>query len=118
MSRTDPRAAQWRRPLIPIWRGPAQRTCLGEDTALFYPADGESLQARDVRAAKAKALCAGCCARGECLEAAMAEEGGKSGRYGIRGGLTPEERTSLLKSRVASARHARRQAEAAAESAA
>lgn len=46
---------------------------------------------------KARALCAGCPVRRECLEDAMDREMGLSGRsrYLVRGGLTPHERGRL-----------------------
>ncbi len=41
--------------------------------------------------AYAKSICAGCVVRAECLDIGMSE------RFGIRGGLTPQERRSLRK---------------------
>lgn len=111
MSLSRRRAAQWRKVTVPIWRAPGTVACRGEDTSLFYRGEGESTGARDSRVEKAKALCHGCQARGECLEAAMAEEKAGGGRYGIRGGLTEAERTSLQVSRSLKARKARDRAE-------
>jgi WhiB family transcriptional regulator, redox-sensing transcriptional regulator len=56
----------------------------------------------------AKAICARCTARSECLEAAMESEGaiGPSGRYGIHGGLTGHERHQLHKQQVKQRRQA------------
>lgn len=92
MSRSDPRAPRWRKPEAPIWRAPATVACRGEDVALFYKGEREDAAAREERTAQAKELCSWCPHRAECLEAAMAEEAGGGGRYGIRGGLTEEER--------------------------
>lgn len=118
MSRAGKRAAQWRRQEVPIWRAPAQVACRGEDTGLFYKTEREGTVARQARVKKAKGLCAGCCARAECLEAAMAEEKPGGGRYGIRGGLTEEERKDLQVSRTMKARSERKRTEKAAEEAA
>jgi WhiB family redox-sensing transcriptional regulator len=118
VSRAGPRAAQWRKQAVPIWRAPGAVACRGEDTGLFYKAEQERPEARQARAEKAKGLCAGCCARTECLEAAMAEEQPGGGRYGIRGGLTEEERKDLQVSRTLRARNERKRTEKAAEEAA
>lgn len=111
MSRTSPRAAQWRKETVPIWRAPAEVACRGESTGLFYKGENESPGTREVRVEKAKGLCTGCCARTECLEAAMAEEKSGGGRYGIRGGLTEEERKNLQVSRTARVSRARQREE-------
>jgi len=100
VSRTAPRAPQWRREPKPIWRAPGRTACLGEDTALFYKGEQERATERAARTEKAKELCRACRFRAECLEAAMEEEHGGGGRYGIRGGLTEEERKGLQASRT------------------
>jgi WhiB family transcriptional regulator, redox-sensing transcriptional regulator len=112
------RVAQWRKQAVPIWRAPAWVACRGEDTSLFYKGESESTVARDARLRKARAICGACPARAECLEAAMAEEKGGGGRYGVRGGYTPEERKALQVSRTLKARSERRRAEKAAGKAA
>lgn len=60
--------------------------------------------------AEAKALCANCKVRPECLESAMAEEVDKDGlplshhsRFLVRGGLTPRGRVDLAAERAAEA---------------
>lgn len=118
MSRTAPRAAQWRKEAKPIWRAPGRTACLGEDTSLFYKGEQERAAARQVRVRKAKGLCQACRFRAECLEAAMEEEKDGGGRYGIRGSLTEEERRQLQVSRTLKARNERKRAERAAEEAA
>lgn len=55
-------------------------------TAIFYPEDGERFAAND-----AKAVCALCPVKGECLDHALAN-GGSEGRYGVWGGMTETER--------------------------
>jgi hypothetical protein len=105
------RVAQWRKPVHPIWRAPGTVACRGEDTGLFYRAEGESPVARESRVEKARGLCQGCCASTECLEAAMAEEKDGGGRHGMRGGLTEHQRKDLQVSRTLKARKAREREE-------
>ncbi|MDQ3312587.1 MAG: WhiB family transcriptional regulator [Actinomycetota bacterium] len=54
----------------------------------FAPAQGERRRERREREARAKDVCRGCAVRGECLEAAIANDE----RYGVWGGLTDAER--------------------------
>jgi WhiB family transcriptional regulator, redox-sensing transcriptional regulator len=63
------------------WR--AEAACRGTSTALFYPSLGDLTAARH-----AKAVCATCPVRVECLEEALRD----GELFGIRGGLTPRER--------------------------
>lgn len=114
MSRTGPRAAQWRRETAPIWRAPGRAACLGEDVSLFYKGEQERAAVRLARVRKAKGVCQACPFRAGCLEAAMEEEKGGGGRYGIRGGLTEDERRQLQKGRTLKARNERKRAEEAA----
>lgn len=71
--------------------------CRGEDPAVFFGSEGESPPARDARQAEALTLCWRCPVAQTCLAAAMAEEEGRGagGRWGIRGGKTPDERAVL-----------------------
>jgi WhiB family transcriptional regulator, redox-sensing transcriptional regulator len=66
------------------WR--AAGACLNADPDLFFPisASGRSLP----QITRAKAICANCPVRRECLEFAQANDP----IYGIWGGTTPEER--------------------------
>lgn len=112
------RAAQWRKPAHPIWRAPSTVACRGEDTALFYKGEQERPDDREARVEKARSLCLSCHARTECLEAAMEEERGGGSRFGIRGGLTEEERRAEQAGRTLRARNARKREEDAAGEAA
>lgn len=60
-------------------------------------------------AAKAKRVCAGCPVRAECLDEAMAEEGGtwRANRACVRGGLTSHERYELWRCLNGQCRHER-----------
>lgn len=62
----------------------------------FYHPEQERGPLRRMREARAKAVCAQCPVVGLCLDAAMRVEGGiTTGRYGVYGGYTPEERVEL-----------------------
>jgi len=71
--------------------------CAG-DTGTMYPSD---LDERGIR--EAKANCAGCPVRPECLEEALA----RSEQYGVWGGLTTPERRNLRRQRIRKDRGAR-----------
>ncbi len=61
--------------------------CRGQDLDLFFSeADG--------KVTEAKRICGRCPVREECLAEALRAEDGS--RYGISGGLTPDERTELV----------------------
>lgn len=91
MRKADKRVAQHRKEPVPIWRAPKEVACRGEDVSLFFKPEGERAEDRAARVEKAKELCSWCLFTQECLERALAEEK-TGGRYGIRGGLTEEER--------------------------
>ena len=61
-----------------------QANCLGMDPDLFFPERGED-------PAPAKAVCAGCAVRKECLAMALAQRM----THGVWGGLTAAERKRL-----------------------
>lgn len=62
--------------------------CLGVDPDLFYPERGAST-------ADAKAVCAGCVVRDDCLEYALAN----GEKFGIWGGTSERERRALRRER-------------------
>jgi WhiB family redox-sensing transcriptional regulator len=62
--------------------------CAGTDTQLFFAPDGEREQEREIRRARAAAICALCPVRQQCLDYALRN----SIRHGIWGGLTREGR--------------------------
>lgn len=66
------------------WRDLA--ACRGEDPALFFPEDGNKHAV-----AKARAICAGCPVRTECLEHAV----GFPEKHGVWGGLAERERWNM-----------------------
>ena len=63
--------------------------CVGNDAELFFGLDGERPQDREMREAKAAAVCTRCPVRAQCLEYALAN----SIKHGIWGGLTREGRS-------------------------
>ena len=62
--------------------------CGGMEALLFFGPDNEPRSAREIREAKAKAVCQTCPVRVQCLDYALRN----SIRYGIWGGLNGEER--------------------------
>lgn len=86
------------RPLTPpasdvSWQDRA--ACAGTTMLLFFGPDEETRAAQEARETEAKAVCAACPVRAECLAYALRH----SVRYGIWGGLNERER--LLKRRRA-----------------
>ncbi|HEY9372573.1 WhiB family transcriptional regulator [Streptomyces sp.] len=73
-----------------IWQWQDDAACRREDLVLFFGPDGERQPERERRERKAKAICAQCPVRNECLDHALAAPE-KSGTWG---GLNEEERAS------------------------
>jgi WhiB family redox-sensing transcriptional regulator len=72
-------------------------SCRGEDSALFFaPNYFERRDEKEGREARAKAICAGCPVRAECLEYALRTRES----HGIWGGLNELERRQLLRQRA------------------
>ena len=78
------------------WRDEA--ACRDADTDLFFGPAAEFVTARQQREAEAKAICAGCPVRLECL--AYALDSGEA--YGVWGGATEDERRAMRRQRRAS----------------
>lgn len=70
--------------------------CRGADQDLFFPERGASTR-------KAKAICAACPVREECLEFAIRH----GERFGIWGGLSERERRKIRRQRALTARRRR-----------
>jgi WhiB family transcriptional regulator, redox-sensing transcriptional regulator len=64
--------------------------CRDQDPERFFPESGEQ-----VKAAEAKAICAGCQVRDHCLELAVKAAGGIGQDHGVFGGTLPGERGPL-----------------------
>ena len=62
--------------------------CWGMDALPFFGPDDEPRPEREIREAKAKAICASCPVRAQCLDYALR----MSIKHGIWGGLNEEER--------------------------
>jgi len=73
----------------------AAAACKGEDPELFFGPPAEFVTTRQQREAKAKAICARCPARAECLEFAL--DTGEA--YGIWGGTSEDDRRALIRQR-------------------
>jgi WhiB family transcriptional regulator, redox-sensing transcriptional regulator len=89
-----------RRPSValprPNWGWQDRGACRGEDLGLFFGPDGERQPERDIRERKAKAVCADCPVRAECLNYALS----RPEKYGTWGGLNEEERSSERRRRM------------------
>ncbi len=70
--------------------GHGQANCRGIDPALFFPERGGS-------SAEAKAVCAGCVVREQCLDYALENHE----RLGIWGGLSERQRRRVRSARLA-----------------
>ena len=68
--------------------------CLGATDLFYPPSGGETSQNRELREARARAICAQCAVRSQCLEFALSRN-----EYGIWGGTTERERHALKKAR-------------------
>ena len=66
----------------------SRSVCGGARAWLVFGPDGETEQEREAREGKAKAVCASCPVRTECLDYALDHHV----RYGIWGGLNEHER--------------------------
>lgn len=62
--------------------------CRDMDVRLFFGPDGEQRPRREIREARAKAVCESCPVRAQCLDYALSN----SIRHGVWGGLNEEER--------------------------
>src|SRR6266545_3513580 len=79
-----------------MWGWQFYAACRGEDSSLFFaPNYFEKRDQKEGREAKAKALCARCSVREECLEYALQVRES----HGIWGGLNELERRQLLPAR-------------------
>ncbi|MDF2741417.1 MAG: WhiB family transcriptional regulator [Actinomycetia bacterium] len=67
-----------------------QAACRDLDPERFFPEPGEQ-----VKAAEAKAICAGCQVRDHCRDLAVKAAGGFDADHGVFGGTLPEERSPL-----------------------
>lgn len=70
-----------------------QSACLDEDDELFFHPPGERGRAKRERDAAALAICRRCDVVGQCLADALA----RGDEFGVRGGMTDDEREPLIK---------------------
>ncbi len=81
----------------------SRAACGGARAWLFFGPDGETEQERQARESRAKAVCASCPVRVECLEYALEHYV----RFGIWGGLNEHERFAERLRRARRAKAAR-----------
>lgn len=72
------------------WQWQNDAACRGESLVLFFGPPGERQPDKDVRERKAKAICAQCPVRAECLGYAL----NRPEKYGTWAGLNEDERAS------------------------
>ena len=66
----------------------ARAACRDADVRLFFGPDREQRPEREIREARAKAVCMACPVRAQCLDYALRN----SVKHGLWGGLNEEER--------------------------
>jgi WhiB family redox-sensing transcriptional regulator len=93
MSQVRRRSAVLPRPSLG-WQDAA--ACHDENLILFFGPDGERQPEREIRERKAKAVCAECPVRAECLNYALS----RPEKYGVWGGLNEEERAAERRRRM------------------
>jgi WhiB family transcriptional regulator, redox-sensing transcriptional regulator len=76
------------------WDWQLEAACRGMDSGVFFHPDRERGEAREVREADAKRICATCPVRLQCLEHALRVRE----PYGVWGGRTEHERLELIRS--------------------
>jgi WhiB family transcriptional regulator, redox-sensing transcriptional regulator len=74
----------------------AHAACQDDVAALFFPPEGERRPERELREKAAKAICAACPVRRQCLECAMSA----NIRDGLWGGLSEDERRRERRNRA------------------
>lgn len=79
------------------WDWQVNAACRGTDTSNFYHPENERGPSRVKREMRAKAICAGCPVIENCLRWALDTRE----PYGVWGGLSPEDRESLISRRLA-----------------
>lgn len=90
-SQQKPHGAQFNhKERAPLYRPSLPPACRDMDIELFYPPKGADAPQEAIDA------CEACAVNYECFLAAMREETGKQ-RWGVRAGLTPEERDKLVR---------------------
>lgn len=70
--------------------------CRGRGWLLFFGPDREQPPEREIRERAAKAVCAGCPVRFECLSYAV----GRPEKYGTWGGVNEDDRADLRRRRM------------------
>lgn len=65
--------------------------CRGKDNQIFFPDEAQTMTAKKVKTAKA--ICKTCSVRAECLFTSIMNDE----RFGIWGGFSPRERSSIRK---------------------
>lgn len=78
-------------PVVEVWDWQRRAACRNLDSSMFFHPDGERGTRRQQREDRAKAVCAACPVRAECLEHSLRVQE----PYGIWGGTSERERPQL-----------------------
>ena len=78
------------------WAWQDRAACRDESLSLFFAPDGERSLDREIRERRAKAVCAQCPVRADCLEYSLV----RPEKYGTWGGLNEDERASERRRRM------------------
>lgn len=81
------------------WGWQERASCRGMDLYVFFGPEGERQPERERREKRAKAVCAGCPVRTECLDYAV----GRPEKYGTWAGLNEDERADERRKRLRAA---------------
>lgn len=81
-------------PVMDLWDWQYQGACRTADPTLFFHPEGERGSARRRRAEAAKAICQGCPVLQQCRTHALSVRE----PYGVWGGISEDERSSILAS--------------------
>jgi len=81
-------------PIMDLWEWQYEGACRDADETLFFHPEGERGSTRRKRAEAAKAICATCKVIRQCLEQSLKIRE----PYGVWGGLSEDERSTLLAS--------------------
>jgi WhiB family redox-sensing transcriptional regulator len=90
-------------PLADLWDWQRHAACRDLDSSTFFHPDGERGVSRQNREDRAKAICAGCPVRLQCLDHSLRVEE----PYGIWGGVAESERQANRRASASAARPSR-----------
>lgn len=79
-------------PLLSAWEWQQHGNCVGENSETFFLPEGSRMAAKQRRETEAKLFCLACPVREQCLAHALSVPED----YGVWGGMTADERRTLI----------------------